>query len=111
MLLNKIPPLNASGNRGVRGGVLVPSKTAWGRREGGCFGVKPKGRMAWWDRSCFVGLFCANETLLNLMTDRGDLSLELELFSYHCNRLRHTEALQPLLRDGATLTVICTGTC
>lgn len=52
-----------------------------------------------------MGVFCANETLLNLTIDRGDLSLELEQFSYHCSRLRHTEALQPLPQDSATLTI------
>lgn len=45
-----------------------------------------------------MGVFCANETLLNLKIDRRDLSLELEQFSYHCSRLRHTEALQPCPR-------------
>lgn len=59
--------------------------------------MKPEERMSRQDRRrvAVMGLFCANETLLNLMTDR-DLGLELEQFSCHCSKLRHTEALQPL---------------
>lgn len=59
-----------------QGGVMTCSKNVCGRREGGCFEEKPEGgchgRIG--GRVASLGLFCANETSLKLMTDRGDSS-------------------------------------
>lgn len=57
-----------------------------------------------------MGLFCANETLLHLMTDRGDLALAREQFSCSCCQLRSTEALRPQLQERTAFTLTPAGT-
>lgn len=73
-------------------------------QEEGSLGVKPEERMSQrHGGSCFMGLFCANETLLNLTTDRGDLSLELEQFS--SQRSRPLQPCNPHCRTALLLLV------